>query len=139
VEQKKQTKQENTERVTGKKWRTIYFRNHLPIRIKGEWNELWLGYVYSDFGSRDIRSYKNQKGEYLLWYRFTSPYDNVKSYSQYIGKFRPGEGVDIMDKIRNFREYYGDGVIGDNPFSITDLGKIQVYLDGLGLSKVEEF
>lgn len=119
------------------KWRTLYFRNHLPIRIKGEWDELWLGYVDRNFGSRDIRYYKNQKGEYLFWHRYTSPNTDGKSYSTFIGKFRPGT-EDALDK---FPLRCG-GWIDDPDFislSMEDRGKIQVLLDSLGLSKVEEF
>ena len=118
-------------------YRVLYFDNHLPIRIKGEWEELWLGYVDRDFGGTYLRAYKNQKGEYLIWHRFNTPYTDGRSYSTLIGKFRPGVGVDIMDKFNHLDDW--TGMPGELTFTTASLGKIQVWLEELRLSKVEEF
>jgi len=118
--------------------RVLYFDNHLPIRIKGEWIELWLGFVDRDFGGTYIRAYKNRKGEYLIWYRFNSPYTDGHSYSTFIGKFRPGVGIEIMDKFPYGGPENWDGT-DRLTFTTPERGKIQVWLEGFGLSKVEEF
>ena len=120
-------------------FRVIYFDNHLPIRIKGEWEEVWLSYDYLDFGGNYIRAYRNRKGEYLIWHRHNPAYTTERAVSTFIGKFRSGEG-DIMDRFPLCNaENWGSGVENSLSFSDTERGKIQVFLEKLGLSKVEEF
>lgn len=118
--------------------RVLYFDNHLPIRIKGQWQELWLGFVHLDFGGAYIRAYQNKKGEYLIWHRHNSAYSDGRSYSTYVGKFRPGPGIDIIDKFPRGDADNWDGTDALT-FSTPERGKIQVWLEGLGLSQVEEF
>ena len=122
---------------------TVKFNNHLPIRIKEDYYELWLGYHFSDFGGRYLKAYENQKGEYLIWYRLDNGYTTGSSYNVFIGKFRPGE-TDIVNEKTSMRDWLGldkkpdaDGYIGRK--SMEEIGKIQVWLESLGLSKVEEF
>jgi hypothetical protein len=122
------------------KMRTLFFDNHLPIKIKGDWTELWLGYDYLDFGGRYVRAYKNRKGEYLLWYRRNSAYTDGRSYSLYLGKVRSGD-KDVMAlfpllKVEDTEDYREDDRVY---FCMEDRGKIQDWLDGLGLVKVEVF
>ncbi len=117
--------------------RILYFDNHLPIRIKGEWKELWLGYVDRDFGGRYLRTYQNRKGEYLVWHRFNTPYSDGRSYSTFVGKFRPGPGIDTMEKFARCDE--DNWPVEGLTFTTSERGKIQVWLEELGLSKVEEF
>jgi len=130
-----QAKQETKE--TKVETRILYFDNHLPIRIKGEWEECWLGYVDRDFGGEYIRAYRNHKGEYLIWYRFNSPYTDGRSYSTFVGKFRPGKGIDIIDKFPLDDGNWWEG--REHHYNQTARGKIQVWLEELELSKVEEF
>lgn len=134
-----ETKMENNE----VKVITVKFNNHLPIRIKEDYYELWLGYHFSDFGGRYLKAYQNQKGEYLIWYRLANGNTNGSSYNVFIGKFRPGT-EDIINSKTSMREWLGldnkpdmDGFTGMH--NMEEIGKIQVWLESLGLSKVEEF
>jgi len=113
----------------------LFFTNHLPIRIRGEWEELWLGYDYLNFGGHYIRAYKNKKGEWIIWYRHDPAYSDGKSFNYYLGKVRHGNG-DPMSLFPPNDVYPEDGRIY---FSTTDRGKILDWLDSLGLAKVEVF
>jgi hypothetical protein len=121
----------------------IKFDNHMPIRIKDDYYELWLGYDFSDFGGRYLKAYKNQKGEYLIWYRCNSGYTTGKSFNHFIGKYRPGE-IDIIAGKTEMRTWLRiDRPRDENgdtwPANMEEIGKIQVWLESIGLSKVEEF
>ena len=121
---------------TGRTERTLFFVNHLPIRIKGEWDELWLGYDYLDFGGRYVRAYRNRKGEWLLWYRHNSAYTDGRSYSHFLGKVRPGQDDVMLLFPLDRGDCYPDDRIY---FTMAERGKIQDWLDELGLAKVEVF
>jgi len=138
---KMETKMENGTKEV--KTITVKFNNHLPIRIKDDYYELWLGYDFSDFGGRYLKAYKNQRGEYLIWYRCNSGYTTGKSYNEFIGKFKPGS-EDIIANQTSMREWLRidrpQNEDGDTwPVNMEEVGKIQVWLESIGLSKVEEF
>jgi hypothetical protein len=143
----------------------LIFDNHLPIRIR-KWRdltpeqdaalkadpligqadypawegveELWLGYDDSrGFGGRYLRAYRNAKGEYLVWYHLDTAYDKGHSYSSFICRARPDGTKDIMEHFPpQERDRYGDVISG---WRDDERGPIQVWLEALGLSKVEEF
>lgn len=123
---------------------TIVFSNHPPIRLPVESladeriKTLWLGSAYMDFGGREFWAYRNRHGEHLVWYEFTTPYDTGHSYNSYIGKFRPG-AMDAMESagMRGWiaAEYPGRELVD----GAEDIGRIRIWMESLGLSKVEEF
>lgn len=120
---------------------TVVFTNHPPIRYSGEPVAHFIKPAHYGIGGDTLLALRNAAGEYLIWLESVSAWD-VPTRRRFVGKFRPGQ-QDAMESpgfqalFSNETEY--GPVPGWAPYSVAEQGEIRLFLDSLGLSRVEEF
>lgn len=120
--------------------KTITFENHAPIRCNPEnIKEKWLGYAHLDFGGRYLRGIIGRDKRFAIWYHFSTPYTDGKSYDRFLGRLSPANAGDpgIYEWLTSKKFKSGDGYDDYNLFPGDEAGKVADWLRELGYGNIE--